>query len=78
MIITNVIFNSPSITSIQDTPSTDLLAFSEGEQLEMAIQLSLQGPEMGEAQSSMPFSTTTDDAQASQLLMHSEEVCISF
>ena len=56
----------------------DLSLISEEQQIAIAIQRSMQYPEMEETPSSMPIATTADDAIGPPLSLHSDEVFITF
>ena len=51
---------------------------SEEEQVAIAIQRSMQYPEIEETLSRMPIATATDDGLGSPLLMQSEQVFVTF
>ena len=56
----------------------DLSLISEEQHIALAIQRSMQYPEMEETPSSMPIATTADDAIGPPLSVHSDEVLSPF
>ena len=55
----------------------DLSLLSEEDQIAIAIQMSMQYPEMEETPSIMPITIATEDALGSPLPMQSEQVFIT-
>ena len=56
----------------------ELSSLSEEVQIAIAIQMSMQYPEMEETPTMMPIATATDDGLGSPLSVDSDEVFVTF